>query len=180
MAGLSLTGIETELQDIVPMWRFITILPSITDIHGNSVVIPSPIRVQKITVSAQTISDESEPIAQWAKHFPTTSTVDSAQLTMVESGNQNNPYYVANYWSAWMQLVHDETGNFGLPANYYQTVNVYSLDVTGQPICKFSILEAWPTHAGTYDFDSTSSQEAFSQVTLACSQVTMTIGNSFP
>lgn len=180
MPGIGLTDIEDDFADIVPLWRFIVVLPDVVDYQGNSVVTPKPIRIQKFTISTQTISDESEPIAQWAKHFPTTSTVDSGQLTMFESGGKKNPYESTKYWKAWQSLVHDVDGNFGLPIDYWKTVKLYSLDVQGNVLCRFDVIESFPTHAGTHDFDGASPQEMYNMVTLACTNVTINPTNKYP
>lgn len=180
MAGISLTGIENDFPDIVPLWRFLVILPDIVDWQGNAPQTPQPMRIQKFTVATQNISDESEPIAQWAKHFPTTSTVNSSQCMMYESGGQNNAYESTMYWKAWLSLIHDPNGDFGLPSQYYKTIKVYSLDITGQVICRFDIIEAWPLHAGDFDFDGSSPQEAYNQISLACTRTDITKTNQYP
>jgi hypothetical protein len=180
MPGISLTAVENDLQDIVPLWRFLVTLPDIKDWQGNSVTTPQPMRIQKFTISMQTISDESEPIAQWAKHFATTSTVDSASLTMIESGAPSNAYESLTYWQAWMSLIQDVNGDFGLPSDYWQTIKIYSLDTTGAVLCRFDVIEAFPLHPGTYDFDAMSSSEAMSQVNLACTRVDFTKTSSYP
>jgi hypothetical protein len=179
MAGVSMQALSIDTPDTVPMWRFEITLPQVNDMNGNPLIVPPMSRVQKVTIGTHTITDESEPIAQWAKHFPTTSTVDSVSMTILESGGLNSAWSTLSYFQGWMDLVHSDDGNFGLPVDYWQTLQVYSLDVGGNIIACFRIIEAWPTHAGNIDFDGASSQEAWIQVQFACTRARMIITNTY-
>jgi hypothetical protein len=159
--------------DIVPLWRFELGLPTIQGI-SKTLTPPNQVFAQKVSVGNQTIADEGEPIANWTKHFPTSSTVDTCSITMLESGGTKDYWNGFVYWSGWEQLVHSSDGNYGLPKQYWQTITVHSLDTGGNKRAKFEILEAWPTNIATFDFDGESSSALYLIVTIACTSVTFT------
>jgi hypothetical protein len=160
----------------VPLWRFEVNLPVVQGLTGQ-LTPPDQAFVQKFTVGNVTISDEGEPIANWTKHFPTIATVDTASITMLESGNEGSAWSGLEYWGGWAKVAIDDDGNYGLPGGpggYWQTITVYSLDIGGNKIAKFEVLEAWPTSIAQFDFDGETSQATYLIVTLACTKVKFT------
>lgn len=172
MAGVSITGLNNAITDIVPLWRFELVLPTLQGING-SLTPPDQAFAQKVSIGNQVITDEGEPIANWVKHFPTNSTVDNASITMLESGGQNDHWSATEYWQGWMQLINSSDGNFGLPVNYWQPITVYSLDISGNRIAQFSMIEAWPINIGTIDFDGEASQAFYLSISIVCTRVDM-------
>jgi len=181
MAGYSLTAVQSQVVEIVPMWRFEVVLPTIKDYKGDEFVPPSSVYVQKLSLPNHIIADESEQFATWAKHFPTLSNVDNVSITMLESGGDGNTvdpdgvthpaWQCSAYWEAWQSLVHDKDGNYGLPVDYWQTITVYPLDSAGRPIRKLDMLETWPLNVNNYDFDGSVSEPLWITVQLTCHQI---------
>ena len=91
MAGISLTALHNAVEDIVPLWRFELYLPTIQGIN-QSLTPPDQAFAQKVSVGNQTSADEGETIANWTKHFPTSSTVDTSSITMLESGGSSDAW----------------------------------------------------------------------------------------
>lgn len=170
MAGISLTGVQNNVKDIVPLWRFEFELPTIT---GSLVTPPPQAFGQKFSLNNQNINSEDEEIANWPKHFPTGSNVDTASITMLEDGGVN-AWRVFQYWDGWMKVIHDRNGDYGLPVDYWKTITVYSLGTTGRRLAKFELLEAWPTNVAGFDFDGESSAAVFNVINLTVSDVKMT------
>ena len=173
MAGVSLTSLQSTVVDIMPLWRFELNLPVVKGI-SKTLSPPNQAFAQKVSIGNQTIADEGEPIANWVKHFPTSSTVDTCSITMLESGGFRDYWKGFEYWNGWEQLVHSPDGNYGLPKDFWKTVTVYSLDIKGHKRAKFEIIEAWPTNVATFDFDGESSAAVYLIITLACTMVNFT------
>jgi hypothetical protein len=178
MAGVSLTSLTSNIESVVPLWRFEVELPTIDSqgaVGGFGVIQPpSTIYAQKFSVNNHNLAEETEVIANWAKHFPTSSTVDNVSLTQLGGGKKGQEWDNYKYWINWLKLIHDDDGDFGLPVDYWKTVTVYSLDTTGKRIAKFEVLECFPTNPSSVDFDGESTQGLWTVINLVCSNVRFT------
>ena len=132
-------------------------------VYSNGTPIPS--------VTANTVQNTGDT-------FTTSSGVNRPVLSVTAPGvtTSANPSYWSGlaYWTAWQSRAHDDDGNFGLPADYWKTVSLWSLDTQGNPIARFDVLQAWPTSVSNFDFDGEASQAVYLTVTLACTRVRFT------
>ncbi len=169
MPAIAWSDLDAHLWPL-PAWRFYCTLPS--GISGAASTSPDgsligaqiiSFFVERVSCPLGTIEVETVPFQAGARNFATGRSIEQLTLTLME----NYDLSVIQYLTAWQSLVVDPSGNFGLPASYWQTIYVQPYDLAGGTNGTLVWTSAFPTHIQGFDLDGTATAHVSPTVTFA-------------
>lgn len=159
MPAIAFKDLDTNL-DPTPSWRFFCTLPTVpgSTLQGQTL----SFFIERMT--APQVGIEFEPVAfnSGTRQFPNQRTVDSITMVLAE----DTKYSVIRYLRAWKNLIIDDNGNYGLPAQYKMPIQLQPFDSTGKSNMTFSWSGCCPSHVDAYDFDGSTTKHVTCSVTF--------------
>lgn len=95
------------------------------------------------------------------KKFPGFYDVGTITLSFYEDREMTTSAYL-NHWHS--KIHNRKSAYYNLPSTYKKTFYVYCFDAKGKNVGLFKVLDAWPTTAGSYSLQSSSTDRVILQV----------------
>ena len=143
--GFNLDDMIGKYKDFARGYLFYAKVTSPVGIDGDH-----PYLVSTASLPAQTMETTSTSWQGNEYKFATVNTFDTVEVTFRSDTAQG----LRNDFLRWMQKIHDPVSNIhGFPGEYFGQVDMTQLDVSGEGIMSYSLINAFPSAIGEIGLD---------------------------
>ena len=162
MPGIHVDNLKGAIKAYARAYMFniwFTSVPPAKDLEGD----PTAYLVRSGTLPESTIDVIEVPWQGQIQKIASTHTFSEWEVTF----NVDSKATIKKNMDIWSKAVHSPTDNVhGVPLEYYGSAHVELLDIDGEPIVKYEIVDMWPSTVGAIELAQDSKEVAQLAVTF--------------